>query len=209
MLTKRSIWLHATVLDIFRPFISTNKRHGFRSWSVPSRLTEAIFAASVQQLKHLLLVYMTEQPSATYSIFWNAAALYVANAVLNDATDPERRFYFMLSVRAYQNMYPCFRVAEGIIQGLLAIAVGNGSIGSAEAHALIQELGGQRGGGKGPNLGVGSYVLDFELAAVDHDAVLVNSLVDKFEEISTFSTFTKGIVLNVSVRVATRCLWNS
>ena len=140
MLMIRSIWYHVLVLEIFRPFVATEKQHGFSSWSPFSILPEAIFAASIRQLKDLMLIYTTRQPSATYNLFWHPAGMYVANAVLKDTTDPEWRFYFLLCFRAYQNLYLCFLAVEGIMQGFLAIAVASGSIDSAEASVLIHSL---------------------------------------------------------------------
>ena len=166
---------------------------GFSSPSRSSRSPEAVIAASVRQLKRLTLVYMARHPSAAYTIFWHQALLYITNAVLKDKTDPEWRFYFLLCVRGYQNLYPCFSVAEGIVQGLLAIAVGNGNIDSAEAQVLIQRLRANGSGQQGIERSKGNFMLDLDLAVVDHDAALFNNLVDKFEEISMFNTFTEGI----------------
>ena len=42
----------------------------------------AIYAASVNQLKHIILVFRTRIPCATTSILWHNALLYVANACL-------------------------------------------------------------------------------------------------------------------------------
>ena len=194
MLMMRSIWYHVLVLEIFRPFVATKKQHGFNSWSPSSTLPKAIFAASIRQLKDLMLVYMARQPSATYSLFWHPAIMYVAIAVLKDTIDPEWRFYFLLCFRAYQNLYPCFLVVEGIMQGFLAIAVGSGSIDSAEASVLIQELRARRFSRKATDRSTGDFVLDLDLATVDRDAALINNLVDRFEEISAFIDFTEGII---------------
>ena len=193
MLMIRSIWYHCIILDIFRPFVLTKDQHVFKSRSASTRSPEAVIAASVRQLKSLTLVYMARHQSAAYTIFWHQALLYIANAVIKDKTDPEWRFYFLLCVRGYEILYPCFFVVEGIVQGLLAIAVGNGSIDSAEAHVLIQRLRANRSGQKAIERSKGDFVLDLDLAVVDQNGALFNNLVDKFEEMSMFNTFTKGI----------------
>ena len=189
----RSIWYHCIILDIFRPFVLTKPQHVFSSQSPSTISPEAVFAASVQQLKRLTLVYMARHRSATYTIFWHPALLYIANAVLKDKTDPEWRFYFLLCVRGYMNLYPCFSVVQGIVQGLLAIAVGTGSIDNAEAHVLIKKLRANGSAQQAFERSRGDFVLDLDLAVVDHNAALFNNLVDKFEEMSMFNTFTVGV----------------
>lgn len=194
LLTRRkSIWYHATILDIFRPFISNRKQHDLESWSPSSTSPEAIFTASLKQLKRLILVYKGRYRSAAYSIFWNAALLYVANAVLKDRNDPEWRFYFQMCIHSYQGLYPSFRAVEAIAQGLLAMAIDSGAITNLEAILMIQMFRENGNWHKLADRPRGGYVLDLGLAITDHNAARVDNLVDRFEEITLFSEFTDGI----------------
>jgi hypothetical protein len=120
--------------------------------------------------------------------------MYTSNAVIKDKRDPDRRFYFMACIKSYSNMYTCFDVIESVVQGLLAMGMTNGLIGLVEANRLILELQAKR-----PHLGPetksalrrvkGSFIIDRDLALRDKTAATVDTMVDKFEEITLFNQF--------------------
>jgi hypothetical protein len=99
----QSIWYHAVVLDIFRPFIADEKQHDFKKWTSLAKPPEAIFAASVKQLKRLILVYDAQHESSTYSVFWHAGLMYVANAVIKDLGGDDWKFSFFFAFVVIQN----------------------------------------------------------------------------------------------------------
>lgn len=84
MLTCDSIQLHAAILDLFRPFLHGQPNQPLRldSFTADIRTPAAIYAASVNQLKHLILVFRTRYSCAKTSVLWHNALLYVANACL-------------------------------------------------------------------------------------------------------------------------------
>jgi hypothetical protein len=120
--------------------------------------------------------------------------MQTANAVIKDKTDPDRRFYFIVCIQSYSNMYTCFDVIEPLVQGLLAMGMTNGLIGLVEANRLILELQAKR-----PQLGPetrsahrrvkGLFIVDRDLALRDKSAAMVDTMVDKFEEITLFNQF--------------------
>ncbi len=154
---------------------------------------EAIFAASVKQLKRLIKVYAVGHDSASFSIFWHSALLYVANAVLKYTSSPDWHFYFLVCIQGYLRLFRSFQVAEGIVQGLLAKALGSRAITKEEAVSLTE-------GVRSPNSRLklaqktnGPPMVDLDLALTDREAAAVGVMVDKFERITMFDEFTNGL----------------
>ena len=117
----------------------------------------------------------------------------MANAILRDTSDSEWRFYFMLCIHGYQDLYPSFPIVGGIVQGLLAIAVDNGGMSTSEARLLNQELHDKRPGHLATDRIKGNFAVDLDLAVTDREGAHYERLVDKFEEISLFDAFTQGV----------------
>ena len=122
--------------------------------------------------------------------------LFLANEVLRNRTDPSWRFYFMLCIGGYRDLFPFFRVALGIVQGLLMIAIGNGAISDWEAQLVLDDFRGLQnsdGGGGGNGERSGGFVVDLDLAMTDIDAAGIDRLVERFEEATAVAAFTQGI----------------
>ncbi|POR32983.1 Nitrogen assimilation transcription factor nirA [Tolypocladium paradoxum] len=184
------IWFHASVLQLFRPFAQDRALSPIKSIStVDGDSANAIFAASLNQLKHLTIVFRHTYSCASYAIFWHVALLCVANAVLQDTQDPQWRPYFMLCVNSYAVLFGAFRVAEGIVRGLLSIAVSQGSMRGAEARALAQSV--QARGIHHTDIGriSTSFVVDLKLAITDRDAAQLEILSNNFDDLTLFDEF--------------------
>lgn len=80
------IYFHTAVLDLFRPFPYQRPETPFRLDNFPADsdnpTPEGVCNASVNQLKHLILIFRTRYPCATLTMLWQNALLYVANACL-------------------------------------------------------------------------------------------------------------------------------
>ena len=78
------IIFHTTVMDLFRPFPFQQPQTPFRldDFSTDNPTPEGICIASVNQLRHLILVFRSRYPYATCTMLWQNALLYVANASL-------------------------------------------------------------------------------------------------------------------------------
>lgn len=78
------IFFHTTVLDLFRPFPYQRPDTPFRldQLAAENPAPEVVCYASVNQLKHLILMFGSQYPSAMLSILWQNALIYVANACL-------------------------------------------------------------------------------------------------------------------------------
>lgn len=86
LLTERiySIILHVTILDLFRPFLAENPRRSLQLMNFTSeqRGPEDVYAASTNQLKHLVLAFRTRYSCANVSLLWHKAMLYVIDDCL-------------------------------------------------------------------------------------------------------------------------------
>lgn len=78
------IHFHTAVLDLFRPFPYQRPETPFRldGFATANPTLEGLCNASVNQLKHLILTFRSRYPCATYSMLWQNALLYIANACL-------------------------------------------------------------------------------------------------------------------------------
>ena len=183
MLTQHSIYLHTAIIDLFRPFLQGEMRfHSMGTFSSNFSNPEAVFLASVDQLKRLLSTYMTKFTSAGHCYLWHSALLYVANGMLRKRTlgvDPDWRSWFDLCLSGYRNLSGCFNVSESISKGLLSMAMRNGVETAADAidtMALIKTLSYQLGD---ESL---TMVVDLDLAARDPLAAQIGILTRQFDE---------------------------
>ncbi|KAL0931318.1 C6 zinc finger domain containing protein [Colletotrichum truncatum] len=180
------ICYHLAILDLFRPLIRQHDAGGTRipSFSSKDASPEAAYSASVNQLKRIVLFYRQTYPESSFSFFWHSALLYLANAMLREASgvtpSPEWRFYFQLCIASYQTLYSSYRLAKGITHSLLSMALERGAIDHQEANLVKKDLE-ERGrhheiSDRVPE----SYVVDLDLAVTDPSAAQAERLVQKF-----------------------------
>ncbi|OHE98234.1 hypothetical protein CORC01_06431 [Colletotrichum orchidophilum] len=186
------IWFHAALLDIFRPFVHGPQPDRSRviSFSDHHISPDAAFRASVQQLKQLVVTYRSNHESSAYTMLWQTALIYVANAVLHDTQDPEWRFYFLACINAYEGLRKSYRVAESISRGLLAMALRGACISHNEADALQAQM--MEAGGrlvKDDEIRA-TFMVDLDLAMSNPEAARVEVLAERFDDISLFRDLT-------------------
>ncbi|KAF7554034.1 hypothetical protein G7Z17_g3247 [Cylindrodendrum hubeiense] len=185
------IWLHAAILDIFRPFI---RRHGqaklrLRTFSPPMSSPDQIYAASVNQLKRLIIIYRLNHESSAFTIVWHTAMLYVANAVLQDPGDGDWLFYFLLCIYGYETLGRCYPVVEAIMGALLSMAIRNGHMTSDSAREIWAELK-SKGPRRAPQVIHATFMADLELAMDDPSAATVENLAGMLEENALMDQYT-------------------
>lgn len=186
----RSLWFHAAILDIFRPFLRDDKAKKTRLTTFSSRRSsaEAAFKASVNQLKRLIVVYRSQYQSSAYTILWHTALIYVANAVLKDTGDPEWHFYFLHCVYGYESLRKSYRLAEAIGRALLAMTLRNGDITGLEARTILQQL--KQRGLDHPSGDIrATFMGDLELALTNPGEAKVETLAGQFEDVALFQEF--------------------
>lgn len=135
------IWLHASILDIFRYGVSGPLRHShLRTFSSPESSADRVYNASVHQLKHLVMNYRLKFSSSSYSILWHAALIYLANALLYQPKEEDWVFYFLLCVYGYERLHTHWRVTKSISTALLSLALRKGDISSTAARHILTDL---------------------------------------------------------------------
>jgi hypothetical protein len=202
---KSSIYFHAIVTDLFRPFLRSPSHtillNSFRS---AQAVPEAIHAASVNQLKQLLLTFRLNCKTASFSIFWQTGLIYVANAMICEATtnSPEWRFYLALCLAGTEDLHGSFRISRAVAQGLLSMALQHRAISFGEARRVVAEL--QELGRHHTAVLQGSltaneqeieatWIVDLELAMVDRESAQCGKNAAKCEELLLLDEFTTGV----------------
>ncbi|KAH6649087.1 hypothetical protein BKA67DRAFT_576722 [Truncatella angustata] len=188
------IWLHAAILDIFRPFLKRPdfERLHLKTFSAPRSTPAAAYCASVNQLKHLIIYYRCVYESSSYTMLWHTALTYVANAVLQDTNDPQWWLYFLLCIYGYESLCRSFRVSQAIGRGLLTMALRDRDTTVSSARKVIGEL---RERGLGHNQGTiqAKFMADLELAVTDPRVATVEYLAEDFEGLAFFREFTNSV----------------
>ncbi|KAH7111884.1 hypothetical protein B0J11DRAFT_191567 [Dendryphion nanum] len=176
--------IHVTIMGIFRPFVPPNKQHGFRSYISDAGGPESIFSASTHQLKGLLFEYAHRCSPTHYNLVIFAAVIYAVNATLSDPLDQDRRAYILFYVQ--MGFRANYRGLSDTIQAIIALAHDKGVVSSAEATQFARHVG---------DVGKSGWVVDVELAASDAVAANVDSLGEKFEEITLLTSSRRvGII---------------
>ncbi|CAK7229477.1 hypothetical protein SEUCBS140593_007259 [Sporothrix eucalyptigena] len=84
-------WFHCAVMHIFRPFLhekqpgaKSPRRRPLRTFAAMDGSPETVFAASVEQLKNLSFIYLSNLSRIPLSGFFNAAFVVVGHAMIQD-----------------------------------------------------------------------------------------------------------------------------
>ena len=164
----------------------------FLTFSAPDSSPEAACKASLRQLKNILQRQVSNHQSRIYNPGWQAAYLYVANAVLNDARCANRRFYFLLCIDGYLNLAHSYSVAKAAARGLLFMAMSKKLLSGSDCKVILHQfqalpdyhdpLEGLRG----------KFIVDLDNSLSEPGAATVSDLAAKFEEFVTFENYTTG-----------------
>lgn len=192
--TVLHIWLHDAILDIFRPFINKpeGQRHRFGTFSASDSSPDAVYAASVNQLKHLVVEYRTKSAASTYSILWHTGLLYLANAMLKAIEDPDRRLYLLLCIYGYEALSRPYRISEVIVQSLLSMTMRETDMPGTEAQKIINELREGRLDAVKENFEEkirATFMVDMEMAFDHPEEAKVENLAAEFDDLALFQDF--------------------
>ncbi|KAI1373399.1 hypothetical protein F4677DRAFT_429521 [Hypoxylon crocopeplum] len=192
--TVLHIWLHAAVLDVFRPFIGQPVAQSSRltTFSAEDSSPVSAYTASVNQLKHLIVEYRSDFVASTYSILWHTGLIYLSNAMLKGTDDPDWHLYLLLCIYGYESLSRPYRISEAIVEGLLSMAMRENNMTGNEAHRIIDELREGRldlvknecEGGIRAN-----FMLDMDLALKDPEEARVENLASQFNDLALFQDF--------------------
>ncbi|KAL7948832.1 hypothetical protein V8C42DRAFT_230442 [Trichoderma barbatum] len=187
------IYFHCTVLDIFRPFQRIDD-HRMKSFSSKDSTPQAVFNASVNQLKRLVLVYRSKHMPESYLAYVNASILHLANAVLKDQVNANSRYYFMLSFRYWQHLYVGYPIFGDIARAFLAMAIQCEMISKAEGKTLMRQLEQHGLHHKVQEMMTSSIIVDYDLALRSRAAAQARSIAQMFDELALASEHGTDIV---------------
>ncbi|KAL0935486.1 N-terminal fungal transcription regulatory domain-containing protein (zinc finger protein) [Colletotrichum truncatum] len=176
------MWFHSLTIDIFRPFVQDENDQRLGSFASTDGTPKSIFTTSVKHLKRLALNYNSRQASNPISPFINTSLLHIANVVIKDTCDVDRRFYIIMCARYWQELYVGYPMILRIAQGLLPLAMTHNLLSSEETAYLLEEM---RSRGKHHEMDdreiVCNVIGDYELAMDDDKGAHMEALAQKFK----------------------------
>ena len=149
----------------------------------------AAFAASVNQLKSLIVEYRTNYMASAYSILWHSGLIYLANGILQDTSDPEWRLYFLLCIYAYESLGRPYRISEMVAQGLLSMSLRDTNITAAEARKIMDDLRERGLDHVKKNMEEeirGTFMVDLTLALKDPFEATAENMAKQFDSLALF-----------------------
>ncbi|KAK7755965.1 hypothetical protein SLS62_001907 [Diatrype stigma] len=188
------IWLHCIILDIFRRFKSPSSGREYRmaTFSAWDSGPDAAYTASVNQLKSLIVDYRTNHMASTYSILWHSGLIYLANAVLQDTSDPEWRVYFLLCIYGYESLSRPYRISEVIAQGLLSMTLRDTDMTATEARKIKDDLKEQGLDHIKKSMEDeirATFMVDLTLALQDPVEAMAENMAKQFDSLAIFQDF--------------------
>ncbi|KAK0384054.1 hypothetical protein NLU13_8143 [Sarocladium strictum] len=185
------IYYHIIVVDIFREVFRISKEP-FRlpSFETPTITPRAIYTASVNQLKRLLLAFRLSFKPASISLLPQTVYIYVANAVLSaveESEEPEWQFYLRVCLAGLEDIYGSYRLAWGTMRALLSMALKRDAVGPDEAARIMREMTVLGQHHSNPEEAKSSAIIDLELATSEPAAAQVYRLAEQFEELLLMS----------------------
>ncbi|OTA60803.1 hypothetical protein K449DRAFT_406281 [Hypoxylon sp. EC38] len=200
--TVLHIWLHCAIMDIFRPFFGkgTGQQSRLTTFSAWDSSPDTAYAASVCQLKHLVVEYRSNFVASTYSILWHTGLLYLANAMLKDTSDPKWHLYLLLCIYGYESLSRPYRIAEVIVQGLLSMTLREHNMTGSEAQKIINELREGRMDGVRRDFKKkvrAQFMVDMDLALTDPEEARAENLAAEFDTLALFQDFLDYDQMNV------------
>lgn len=159
---------------------------GMNSFETRRIFPRAIYAASVNQLKRLLLAFRLSFPTASCSILSQTVLIYVGNAVLLAAEETEQsesQFYLRICLAGLEDLYGSYRQAWGVMKGLLSLSLKRDAINPDEAGRIMREMMVLGRHHNNPEEMTSSAMMDLELACIDPSAAQVNCLAGQFDDL--------------------------
>lgn len=212
------MYLHTVILTLFRPFLhGPQQDQKLRVFTSADSSPSAIYEASINQMKHIVLQHHLAYPDKLFSNFAYAGYMQLCSAMAGSGSASgasttksqrrEKRFYFAVCMCFFQDAYLQHALALPIAQGLLGMALENRLIRAPKARKILQGLA-ERGAHHHSSSSSSSslppttniqaqIIVNFELAAVDVGASRARALASKLEDLVLFDEFT-----NTAARMA-------
>ena len=194
--------------DIFRPFLDRAAPLPLESFETGNNpgAVGMIYKASVDQLKRLVLFYLSKYTVATHSALWRPALIHLLNSLIRDARlSPEPKdtrewsFYFRTCMMGLSRQLPCFPVTDNVIQGILSMAVRDGVMSKDEASNLLEDMRREAGtegraGNATGGIGHNSFIVDLDLATTNPSVATVDALVGEFSNLAVLADAASMVI---------------
>lgn len=179
---------HAVITNIFRPFLTgADIPERLLSFHAPNASPTAAFAASINQLKRLVLLARIYFPMNSCSALGKTSLLYVANAMMAEVSSPDLswQFYLRLCFVGFEDLHQAFRVYGTLSEAVLGMALQHNAITKRQASAAKRELAATAELHRAvADLCDGKIdtecVIDLDLALRDYPAAQIKPMADKF-----------------------------
>ncbi|KAI9158884.1 Acetyl-coenzyme A transferase nodX [Paramyrothecium foliicola] len=158
---------HCTLIRVFQPFLGNLEAVRLRSLKSKDSSPSSVFAASMRQLKRLLVWYWVGPGRHSENGWFNFAILQIANAVLKNTADPDWRIYFQLCFNFWKEAYVRYRVYLKVAKANLALALRLGAIKGPEAVAMLDDLRSVGTHHVAPEDAFLTAIADFEMSSKD------------------------------------------
>ncbi|KAK1676185.1 hypothetical protein BDP55DRAFT_550892 [Colletotrichum godetiae] len=196
------VYFHAVVTDLFRPFLATEyKSQRLYSFSTHYATPEAVYASSITQLKQLLLLYRLRYKNANYSVLWQTAVVYVANAMISEGgmalradgqPGNEWKFYLDVCLAGLEDLYASFPVFGSIAQGMVGMALRHSAIRTNKAISVLaqlDEIERRHASIKGmTDKTEARWIIDLDLATTDFEGAQARNLVEELQKLMVEQT---------------------
>ncbi|KAJ4863569.1 fungal zn(2)-Cys(6) binuclear cluster domain-containing protein [Trichoderma breve] len=183
------IWFHTAVLCLFKPSIQQFGISRLRALPKSISSPELVYAASISQLKQLVVNYRLHFASSTYTILWHTALIYLANEILSTPKDDDWFFYFLLCVYGYEQLRRSWRVTASISRALLSMALRKGDITSGTARRILKDLQSDRYRKRFGEIRA-TFMADLDLAESDPGSATVEKQAGDFEHNAMLRDYT-------------------
>jgi len=183
---------HIAILDLFRPFLQQTEEPRLLSFTSLDSSPDAIFNASLRQLRRLVVDYFTNRQPRDYSIWLNAATIHVSSTAVRSADDPDWRFYFLLCMGVWTEGVLRYPLMADIAQANLSLAMDVGCVTGLEAQALMEELHVRSRHRRRAEVAT-SAIFDFDRAvSAEEGGFRIHELARRFDDLATFDMLTTG-----------------
>lgn len=201
------MYLHTIILTLFRPFLQGPQRlQKLRVFTSADSSPGAIYEASINQMKHIVLQHHLDYPDKLFSSFAYTGYMQLCSAMAGSGAPDltsgmrgppsqrrEERFYFDVCMCFLQDAYLQHALAMPIAQGLLTMALESRLIPASKARKILQGL--EERGAHHHQASLShtkeawQVIVNFELSVVDSDASRAHVLASKLEDLVLFDEF--------------------
>lgn len=178
---SHSICYHATIMDIFRPFVS---QHQLLSTFSSEKRPIAIFALSFSHLKDLTRYYHSHfaGTAPSHTISWVHGPLYTATAVLRYEQREKRAANFLYCMRSCHGLLQSHTVMKGMMKALFSMAIEAGVFAVHQANEVLDGFKSHSSDEQRPHSYNAGFVVDHDASMENRDDAVADILINKFDE---------------------------